>query len=354
MRTTLADAKGSSLPEAVNLNACDPRFVKLLNDAQYRLSECGKWWGTYARMNVCAPKACLTWPREVKTVEGFNLCGVSIPIRNGWFEFQTYIRAPQTGCNDYGYCQTPQLLERGLPPACQYRDFVVDSKVRLYPAASDVGKRVLLQGKDTNGVQIRTVDSVSGKVVYGEYVTLAEPFVESTNTFKLPHLTGVQKPVTDYNVTATAVDPDLGTETEIAVWQPSETNPSYRRTFLVSRPKCGTNLSWQCKDHGDGCRPADALCTDLSVEILYRQEFIPALVDSDWLIISKLPALEREMVAILQERRNEDQQAEVNHKRAIRFLREELEAYSPQQRLVITNLPEGDAYFNRVYPYGMV
>lgn len=354
MRTTLGNAKNSALPAAVGLNACDPRFVQLLNDAQYRLSEDGKWWGTYARMNVCAPRACLTWPREVKTVEGFNLCGWSIPIRNGWFEFQTYVRAPQAGCSDNGYCQTPQLLERGLPPACQYRDFDVDSTIRLYPNAADVGLRVLLQGKDANGVVIRTLDTVSGNVIDGEYLTLALPFVESVSTFKKPNLTGVQKPVTKYNVTATSVDPDLGTETEIAVWQPSETNPSYRRTYLVNRPNCGTNLTWQCKDHGDGCRPADALCTDLSVEVLYRQEFIPALVDSDWLIISKLPALEREMVAIQQERRNEDEQSELNHKRAIRMLRQELEAYSPQQRLVITNLPEGNADFNRVYNSGMV
>lgn len=352
MKATLKDIKNSAVPSVVNLGPCDPAFTQLVNDAQYRLSEEGKWWGTYARMRMCVPKGCITWPREVKTVEGFNLCGWSIPIRNGWFEFQTYVRAPQPNqCRDD--CWTPNLLERSLPPSCQYRDFDTDSKIRLYPNAADVGKRVLVQGKDPNGVEIRTVDTDTGAVVYGEYVELATPFVETTNTFKAPLLSGVQKPLTSYNVIATAYSVDTSIETEIAIWEPSETNPSYRRNFLFGRPRgCSTNYAWNCKDHGDGCRPADTVCADLSCEVLYRREFIPALQDSDWLLISKIPALEREMVAIQQERRNEWQEAEINHQRAVKLLRQELEAYSPQQRVVITALPEGDAFFRRVQPWG--
>lgn len=348
-RLTLADIKASGVPGAVNLNACDPRFTTLVNDACRRLAQEGKWWGSYARGRVCAPKGCMTWPREVMTIEGMNICGWSIPIRNAWFEFQTNIRAPRVGCGREN-CTQPQLLERGLPPACQYRDFVGNSTVRLYPNAADVGKRILLQGNDANGVPVRMVDSVSGNVVYGEYVTLALPFAESSNVFKYPHLTGVQKPVTSYNVIATAVNQATSVETEIAVWQPSETNPSYRRTYLLNKPGC-PNLNWTCNDLGDGCEPKDESCTDLQVEILYRVEFIPALVDSDWLYISRMDAIEYEMRALQQERRNEDAGAELNHKRAVRSLRQELEAYSPSQYMVVTALPEGTASFNRVSNY---
>lgn len=346
MRLTLGDIKNSPVPEAVNLNPCDPRFTQLVNDACARLAQDGKWWGSYARMRVCAPRGCMTWPREVMTIEGINLCGWSIPIRNAWFEFQTNIRAPGIGCSER--CNQSQLLERGIPPACQYRDFVYDSKIRLYPDASDVDKRVLLQGNDPNGVPIRTLDSVSGKVVYGEYVTLSLPFVESTSIFKGPHLTGVQKALTDYNVTATAVDQATNVETEIAVWQPSELNPSYRRTYIANRPNCN-NLYWSgCRDNGDGCTPRDTSCTDLMAEVLYRVEFIPAVVDSDWLYIGRMDAIEYKMRSLQQERRNEDVGAEINKKRAISALRDELEAYSPMQNMVVTALPEGTASFNRV------
>lgn len=350
MRLTLADIKNSGVPQAVGLNACQPEFTNLVNDACQRLATDGKWWGSYARMKICITGGCITWPREVMTVEGFNICGWTVPIRNAWFEFQTYVRAPATNCR--ADCNLPQLLERGVPPVPQYRSFLTGSTIRLYPNAADVGKRVLLQGFDVNGDKVRTVDTVSGAVVYGEYVTLAVPFAESTTIFKEPELTGVQKPVTSYNVVANAVDTN-GVETEIAVWQPSETNPAYRRTFLTNRPRC-VSSTYRCRDHGDGCKPRDPTCLDLSADVLYRVEFIPALVDSDWLYINRIDAIEYKMRSLQQERRNEYTDAERNKKAAISSLRDELEAYSPMQNMVVTQLPEGTAAFNRVYNYGMV
>lgn len=347
MRTTLGDLKNQSgLLQSVGFNRCQPELVQLVNAAQQELANAGKWWGSYARMRICITDGCIAWPREVMTVEGFNMCGWSIPIRNAWFEFQTYVRAPSTRCqND---CNLPQMLERGVPPLPQYRQFLTASTIRMYPNAADVGKRILIQGLDVNGIRIRTVDLVTGAVVYGEYVTLALPFAESATIFQQPALSGVQKPITDYDVTVTAADATTGVETEIAVWQPSETNPAYRRYFVTNRPRCGTN-NWNCRDHGDGCRPSDETCLGLTAEVLYRVQFMPALVDSDWLYISNLSALERQMVSVQQRRQNEYDDAEMNHKIAIRFLRQELEAYSPSQNMVVTQLPEGTAKFNRVF-----
>ena len=356
MRKTLAQAKNSTIPQAVGLATCDDRFVQLLNEAQERLSEMGKWWGTYKKLRVCVTAGCITWPREVKTIEAMHVCGYNIPIQNQWYEFQTDERAPRTGCGREG-CEQDQLLDRGM--VYQYRDFTGASKIRIYPSltaggTADAGKRVLLQGLDAGtGQPIRTLDAVTGEYVWGEYVTLPNPavtaYVETTNIFKVPGLTGAQKPLTQGSLTIVAYNTTTFVQTQIAIWGPSEQNPEYRRTYLINMPEvCGANgcnggsLN-DCIDHGDGCVPADEACTNTVVEAIVRLEFIPAVVDSDWLFIGNLQAVKHMMKAIQKEDRNQYTEAEREIQLALRALRNELEAYSPNERSVINVQPFGSA-----------
>lgn len=350
MRKTLAQAKASTIPQAVGLAACDPRFLNLLNEAQERLADMGKWWGTYKRLRICITDGCITWPQEVVTVDAVNACHVGVPIRNEWFEFQDDVRAPATGCdsngNREGACEERQLLDRGL--VYQYRDFTALSTVRLYPSlAADVGKRVLLQGNDANGIPIRTLDSVSGTYVNGEYVTLALPFAESVSEFAVPGLTGVQKPLTQGQVTATSVAVTTGTETQIAIWGPSVQNPEYRRTYLTNWPRLCADGT--CQPQGDGCTPADASCSNVTAESIVRLKFIPAVVDSDWLFIENLEALKHMMRAIQKEDANLVAESEAYRTMAVRALRNQLEVMSPKERTTINILPFGTAKPQRIF-----
>jgi hypothetical protein len=352
MRKTLAQAKNSTIPQAVGLATCDERFVQLLNEAQARLADMGKWWGTYKKLRVCVTAGCITWPREVKTIEAMNLCGYNIPIQNQWYEFQTDTRAPRTGCGREG-CEQDQLLDRGM--VTQFRDSVGNCYIRVTPQLSaDVGKRVLLQGLDPNGIPIRTLDSVSGEYVWGEYVTLPNPsitaYVRTSNRFKQPGLTGAQKPLTQGSLTIIAENDTTGLLTQVAVWGPSEQNPEYRRTYLVGMPEvcggtnsCSTTQDNCCIDNGDGCVPADEACTNTVVEAIVRLDFIPAIVDSDWLFIGNLQAIKHMMKAIQKEDRNQYTEAEREIQLALRSLRNELEAYSPNERSVINVQPFGSA-----------
>lgn len=347
MRKTLAQAKTSTLPQAVGYAACDPRFLTLLNEAQDRLAFMGKWWGTYKRLRICVTAGCITWPQEVLTVEALTTCKYGTPIRNEWFEFQDDVRAPATGCDGHGACEERQLLDRGI--VYQYRDFTALSTVRLYPAlASDNGKRVLLQGNDANGNPIRTLDSVSGEYVTGEYVTLATPFAESVSEFDVPALTGVQKPLTNGQVTATSVAVVSGTETQIAIWGPSVLNPEYRRNYLTHWPRI-CHDGELCTNAGDGCSGADTSCTNAVVESIVRLKFIPAVVDSDWLFIENIEALKHMMRSIQKEDANLIQESEAYRDKAIRALRNELEAMSPKERTTINVLPFGTASPKRIF-----
>lgn len=212
MRKTLAQAKNSTIPQAVGLATCDDRFLQLLNEAQARLADMGKWWGTYKKLRVCVTAGCITWPREVKTIEAMNVCGYNIPIQNQWYEFQTDERAPRTGCGREG-CEQDQLLDRGM--VTQFRDSVGNCYIRVQPQlTADAGKRVLLQGLDPNGHPIRTLDTVTGEYVWGEYVTLPNPavtaYVQTQNEFKQPGLTGAQKPLTQGSLTILAYNQSTG------------------------------------------------------------------------------------------------------------------------------------------------
>lgn len=336
MRKTLADAKNSTIPGAIGIAACSPEFLTLLNEAQARLGDMGKWWGTYKRMRICGTLNCIIWPREVKTVEGLNVCSYSVPIANMWYEFQEDVYSPKVGCNGDVPCDPTMLLDRGNVP--QSRLFTANSYIKLVPASStDDNKRILLQGTDPNGNAIRSQDGAGW--VWGEYVVLASPFAQSVNAFAPQNLTGAQKPVTDDVVRVYAVNVLTAQETLIATWEPSETNPQYRRTFLTDLPELcdtsGTACTSDCADNGDGCEAALEDCTNITLEAIVRLEFIPALVDTDWLFISNLQALKHMMKAIQKEDKNQYQEAEREVQLALRALRNELEAYSPDDRTVI-------------------
>lgn len=339
MRITLLDVKLSDIPKSVGIAACDSRFIDLVNQAQERLADMGRWWGTYAQIQICVTANCIVWPSFVKTVESFNLCSRNVPVQNTWFEFQRFVPAPSADC-----CGSNNLLERGTMP--HYRVFDRLSRIRLYPSqASDYGKRVLVQGYDGNGHPIRSEDTTTGQYVDGEFVVLANPFGQSGSEFKNPVLTGIQKPVTNGRVTATAYGSSI--EKQIAIWGPNETRPAYRRTYLLSKPNpCATGTA--CEPNPNDCKPDDPTCSDTLADALVRMELVPAVSDQDWLLIQSKVAIKHMMKAIQKEDRNQYSESEREIQLALRALRNQLESYSPRERTTINLQTQGSAKLNRV------
>lgn len=344
MRTTLAQAKASSsgIARSINIAACDARFTEYVNNAQQRLSEMGKWWGTYRRLYVCLTGACITWPREVANVEGFTVCNEGIDLLNEWYEFGEGVSAPSASSVQ---CGAPSLMERAN--ACQFTDIATSAKIRIYPTvAADAGVKVILQGLDPNANPIRTV--VSGAYIDGEQLTLASPFATSTFEFKAPGLLGVQKPVTKGRLNVFSVDTVTGVETKIAIWEAGEVNPSYRRSYMPNMPTGCTRPACGCADNGCAPTPLPS-CSGQLGEAIVRLEFIPAVVDTDWLFISNIHAVAAGCRALLHEEREQDQRAEVEWARAKRILRNELEKYSPNSLTRVNARPHGTADPRRIF-----
>ena len=342
MKTTLGDAKAEiDISESTGIASCDTtRFVPLLNEGQSYLADKGKWWGTYRRLYVCVTGGCITWPAPVANPEGFRLCNEGIPILNLWYEFQNQVPTPDPSSSSG--CGPGVLLDRPTSPL--HTDATVSGVIRLYPAsASDVGKRVLLQGIDANtGAIIRT--QYGSTYVNGEYVALESPFATSTFTFAHPGPSGVQKPVTNGLVSAYVVSPSTGDETKIAEWGPSERNPDYRRSLILNFP----HSTETCCNADNGFQNPPT-CLGITAESIVRMEVTKAAVDSDWLFIGNLQALRHGMVAVQLRRKGNYQAAEIETQEALRILRAELQKYSPKATMRVNMRPHGTSDPRRVF-----
>lgn len=276
-RLTLAQAKASRIPQVLGLNPESPAFVAILNEATQRLLSRGTWVGTYGRYRICTFNGCLTWPRQFETIEAVALCDVALVIRNQWFEFMEQGAGLQGGnCNcDGGW----QLFDRGN--VCTFDDIRGTGKqVRVYAdVAEDADAKILLLGYDDDGNWIRTF--VDGVWIDGEQVAVSTTPVNSTKNFS--SLVNVQKPVTNGSVRLYEFNTDDSTQRALAVYEPDETLPSYRRSYVGGI----SNLN-NC-----GCVPntdPDS-CSQKTVTVMAKLAFIPVVNDTDYLLIGNVPAL---------------------------------------------------------------
>ena len=170
-----------------------------------------------------------------------------------------------------------------------------NKKIRLTTAiAGDAGLKVILQGFDETGAWIRT--SIDGTYADGEEVTLTSTYVETTNKFS--ELSAAQKPITAGNITVNERDTDAGVDREVGVWEPSETRPRYRRSLITGLSTTNTK----------------------PVLVMGKMRYIPAVVDTDWLLIPSVPALKLMVQAIRKEENNLIQEAVAYEQRAMEVL----------------------------------
>src|SRR6188474_248827 len=85
-RLTLSSVR-DAIAEAIGCCADDDRVARQLNKAQRRLMAKNKWVGTTVRYRVCVSAGCLTWPRQIETIEAFAICDCPGRLRDQWFEF---------------------------------------------------------------------------------------------------------------------------------------------------------------------------------------------------------------------------------------------------------------------------
>lgn len=324
MIRTLGQLKLSRIPAFLGLCPTDPRLIQWCNECQDELLSHGRFWGTYVAGEFCTQGGLVAWPRNVAAVEQITICGHTIIGHNQWYKFMSPVSQPEPcgtcGCRGTergcGECGALVWTDEGVQPV--YRQLTVPRFIKLYPrSATDVGKRVLIQGDDVNHEWVRKF--YGGVPVDGEYVTLANPF--SISTVQYSAITGIQKDATDLNVLAYSYDPVTGHELAIADWGPDEVTPSYRMSAIP----CLRN------QHHHHCGPS-------SVNAMVKLEHIPVSVDTDWLLIQNEIAIKAGMHARQLYERNQDTLADKEMLRAINSLNHELRTHTGDRSEMFVDL----------------
>lgn len=229
----------------------------------------------YARYRLCANEGCITWPRELETIEAAAVDAVPVPVRSGWYEFIGY--GPGNLSSTSG--RSVQLLDRGQ--VCTF-DEVQDTKNRVAvnpESPEDAGKNILIRYLDSNKGAVYT-DDPNGDLAEGEYVEVPPAGTYSYTSKGVSYVYGVVKPITKGSIRLYEYAMPVGPVRLLAVYQPDETVPVYRRSLLSG---CGV---------GSGTR---------SVQVMGRLRLKPIRHADDVIPIPHLDALRLGVQAIRNE-----------------------------------------------------
>jgi hypothetical protein len=306
MKLTLGQVKQSRIPDFLGFDPEDSRLVQIVNEAHQRLVMQGLYWGTFQTYQICVSSdGCLTWPRQVASIEALAVNQQPITLRNNWFEYlQTGF-----GIRTTGNSSELQLMDRGRSPVfLDMTDF--SSTLRVYSEVSEsASAKLLVQGYDENGNWIRTLDN--GTWVDGEYITISTTPTGSSNIFTT--ITGVQKPVTNGPVHLSKVTGE-SVVVPIGYYEWDETLPDYRRSII---PGLGDAPQYVC---GSG----DPLTNKRVVRAVVKLDHIDVRRDTDWFVLGNLPALKNAAKAVQLEEQQTVGEAARYFGEAIRLLEIEL------------------------------
>lgn len=288
------------------------------------------WWGGWVTLNLTASvvngTAYVVTPREIARLIVMGICQQPVKISNGFYEYLQFGRGLQPKTCQGTRCQSPfNAYERDN--VVTFSPLLSTAQIiRIYPTdARDAGLRVLLQGKDANGLTVLTTDPGTGTSAPGEYIALGFPFVDSVNQYT--EISGLQKDQTYGPLQFFQVDATTGTEVALSTMDPNEGAASYRRYLINGIP----NQTLCCYTAG----------APLQITAQGRLDFIPVINETDYLIIQNVAALIEEAISIRYSRMdssNAAQQSAIHHGRALALLNGQLDAYEGKVNTAI-NVP---------------
>jgi hypothetical protein len=300
------------------------KVAALVNEAESRLlNRPDKPVGSSVMVRFCIGTSnCLTWPRQVSTIEAYAVCSTPGVIRPPYFQFIGWPNGPGIlGPNSF---PGNSLIDAGT--ACtfdQVRSNSTDTR-RISAVASnvaDVGKKITVRYIDSNGQRVYT--SIDGVVQEGEQLTLVAPpgVANTARNVASGSPYHVVKEVTQYPVYLYEVDSTGGLPYPVtkmlAQYEPSEELPIYRKSNIPGLTQQGA-----C----EGAEDND--CTEnKQLTALVKLQHVPVVVDNDPLVIGNLAALKLMVMAILREEQNRLDESAIFESKARAEIDGELSSY---------------------------
>lgn len=275
-------------------------FKDLVNEVSERLLRRGNWHDTEWPVRLCVHSHCVTWPRWVGTVLAMRSCNGAWDMQNRWYGMM-----PRDYCSmwnnmpfDWMSASRRQTIAFDGGTAPIYNDITgtTGKLIRYYVRNyADIGKKIKIHGLGYGNQPLQ--EFVDGAWQDGITITAAAPF--GTNSQLVTKIIAAPREATTGMGYLYSYDPTTTDLIDIAQYEPSETNPRYRRT----------SIDGYCNDHG--CRQlvngqADAVRRIVQIEALVKLQFIPAVSVHDFLFIDVIPAIKLGIQAVKLEEANQD------------------------------------------------
>ena len=327
---TLADIQTSAFQTASGFCPTSQDFLDMVNQTIPRLLQRGDWPGTLMPVRVSVRNGQVTWFRNVGQVRSMHACRGNIPVRPVWYEFLEYRGGRHQWEGERGRERHMTMQYR----APTYQDiYGPNCTVRLYiDAQEDLGATVQIFGTDNNNQPLRT-NNGDGTWSDGVTITAAtqsDGLYGSTSTF-VSRIDRVVKSKTQSTARLFAYDSVQHVLFDLAVYEPSETVPSYLRYQL------------------DGGRPGPT-CQE-SVIALVKLKFLPVSSPTDGLIFLEgaQGALLHGFRAVKREEAGDTQGATSFWKLAVEELNRGLEDQDPEGPVAVNNVFAGRSFSNHLF-----
>lgn len=324
------------LARVIGCGSTDSRIADYVNEAQSRALDMGKWLGSVVRLKICSNSSCLTWPRQVATIEGYSLCAKPGIIRDHWYEFLPNGPGMRGEC-----CGCPStLIDRDPGPT--FED-IWDAQSNLAlqcDVAEAAGAVATIQGYDGNAQWIRT--QVSGAYVDGLQLPLSTSLQVSPQI--VTKITRVILPGNRngmarlYQYSAGAIVKPLG------FYEPDETVPWYRKSLVpgLARQQAGSVPAQNCGC--DGSTGTSVSCCCQSITVIAKLRHIDVANPNDWLILQNKFALKKMVMGILKEERNLEAEAQAMFADARKMLDDQEASYQGDAVRTVLNVAESSVF----------
>lgn len=277
-------------------NATDAQKTALINEVQERFINMPSWKGIDGTASFNVYNNQITLPRELMTIKRAGYAGnegaFKVPIRNQWYQF--HLNGPGIWNPN-----NPRIAFVGFEDMgdgfVTFRQSAAAFKLRIVTDVAETGD-ITFYGFDQNGVPVYTGTD------QGVDLSLVTSGGTTTQVFGAGGLGRVVKPLTNGRVSLYSVDNDTGDQALIAIYEPGETVPSYRR--------------YQVTGSTDESRTFKCLC---------KRAYVQAIQPDDLLVPDFLGAYKLGLMAISCESKQDTAQADYFWGRAVGMLNSQLE-----------------------------